>query len=148
MMLLSNKLTLKLNFILRHSIYENKTTHFEFNKTDITGDKEVAGATLTIKDDQGNVVDEWISNDKAHSIEGLIVGKTYTLTETITANDYVKATDIIFTVKNSSELETVTMKDKQVAFSKTDITGENEIEGATITVSEKQSGKVVDEWDF
>ena len=38
------------------------------------------------------------------------------------------------------------MKDKQVAFSKTDITGENEIEGATITVSEKQSGKVVDEW--
>ena len=125
---------------------ENKTTHFEFNKTDITGDKEVAGATLTIKDDQGNVVDERISNDKAHSIEGLIVGKTYTLTETITANDYVKATDIIFTVKNSSELETVTMKDKQVAFSKTDITGENEIEGATITVSEKQSGKVVDEW--
>ena len=125
---------------------ENKTTHFEFNKTDITGDKEVAGATLTIKDDQGNVVDEWISNDKAHSIEGLIVGKTYTLTETITANDYVKATDIIFTVKNSSELETVTMKDKQVAFSKTDITGENEIEGATITVSEKQSGKVVDAW--
>ena len=124
---------------------ENKTTHFEFNKTDITGDKEVAGATLTIKDDQGNVVDEWISNDKAHSIEGLIVGKTYTLTETITANDYVKATDIIFTVENSSELETVTMKDKQVAFSKTDITGENEIEGATITVSEKQSGKVVDE---
>lgn len=49
---------------------ENKTTHFEFNKTDITGDKEVAGATLTIKDDQGKVVDEWISNDKAHSIEG------------------------------------------------------------------------------
>ena len=125
---------------------ENKTTHFEFNKTDITGDKEVAGATLTIKDDQGNVVDEWISNDKAHSIEGLIVGKTYTLTETIAAKDYVKATDIIFTVKNSSELETVTMKDKQVAFSKTDITGENEIEGATITVSEKQTGKVVDEW--
>jgi uncharacterized surface anchored protein len=125
---------------------ENKTTHFEFNKTDITGDKEVAGATLTIKDDQGKVVDEWISNDKAHSIEGLIVGKTYTLTETITAKDYVKATDIIFTVKNSSELETVTMKDKQVAFSKTDITGENEIEGATITVSEKQTGEVVDEW--
>ena len=125
---------------------ENKTTHFEFNKTDITGDKEVAGATLTIKDDQGKVVDEWISNDKAHSIEGLIVGKTYTLTETIAAKDYVKATDIIFTVKNSSELETVTMKDKQVTFSKTDITGENEIEGATITVSEKQTGKVVDEW--
>ena len=118
----------------------------KFNKTDITGDKEVAGATLTIKDDQGNVVDEWISNDKAHSIEGLIVGKTYTLTETITANDYVKATDYYFTVKNSSELETVNYERQTSCFSKTDITGENEIEGATITVSEKQSGKVVDEW--
>lgn len=125
---------------------ENKTTYFEFNKTDITGDKEVPGAQLTVKDEEGNVIDQWISNDKLHSIEGLIVGKTYTLSETVTAKDYVKATDIKFTVKNSSELETVIMKDKQVSFSKTDITGDNEIEGATIVVSEKHTGKVVDEW--
>ena len=124
----------------------NETTHFEFNKTDVTGDKEVPGATLTIKDEKGNVVDEWVSTDKAHSIEGLVVGKTYTLTETITAKDYVKATDIKFTVKNSSELETVTMKDKQVSFTKTDVTGEKEVEGATITVTDKETGKVVDEW--
>lgn len=125
---------------------ENKTTHFEFNKTDITGDKEVPGATLTVKDELGTTIDEWISNDKPHSIEGLTVGKTYTLTETISAEGYVKATDIIFTVKNSSELETITMKDKQVSFTKTDITGEKEIEGATISVKEKESKKIVDEW--
>lgn len=123
---------------------ENKTTHFEFNKTDITGDKEVAGATLTIKDDQGKVVDEWISNDKAHSIEGLIVGKTYTLTETIAAKDYVKATDIIFTVKNSSELETVTMKDKQVSISKSTVGG-SEVTGATMQILD-QDGNIIDEW--
>lgn len=125
---------------------ENKTTHFEFNKTDITGDKEVPGATLTVKDEHGITIDEWISTDKPHSIEGLTVGKTYTLTETISAQDYVKATDIIFSVKNSSELETITMKDKQVSFTKTDITGEKEVEGAAISVTEKESGKVVDEW--
>lgn len=123
---------------------ENKTTHFEFNKTDITGDKEVAGATLTIKDDQGKVVDEWISNDKAHSIEGLIVGKTYTLTETIAAKDYVKATDIIFTVKNSSKLETVTMKDKQVSISKSTVGG-SEVVGATMQIRD-QDGNIIDEW--
>ena len=123
---------------------ENKTTHFEFNKTDITGDKEVAGATLTIKDDQGNVVDEWISNDKAHSIEGLIVGKAYTLTETIAAKDYVKARDIIFTVKNSSELETVIMKDKQVSICKSTVGG-SEVVGATMQILD-QDGNILDEW--
>ena len=125
---------------------ENKTTDFEFNKTDVTGDKEVEGAQLTITDEDGNVVDQWTSTEKVHSIEGLVVGKTYTLSETVTAKDYVKATDIKFTVKNSSELETVTMKDKQVSFTKTDVTGEKEVEGATITVTDKETGKVVDKW--
>ena len=125
---------------------ENLTTDFEFNKTDVTGDKEVEGAQLTITDEDGNVVDQWTSTDKVHSIEGLVVGKTYTLSETVTAKDYVKATDIKFTVKNSSELETVTMKDKQVSFTKTDVTGEKEVEGAEITVTDKVTGKVVDKW--
>lgn len=125
---------------------ENKTTHFNFNKTDVTGDKEVEGAQLTITDEKGNVIDQWISTDKPHFIEGLVVGKTYILSETVTAKDYVKASDIRFTVKNSSELETVTMKDKQVSFTKTDVAGEKEVEGATITVKEKETGKVIDEW--
>ena len=125
---------------------ENLTTDFEFNKTDVTGDKEVEGAQLTVTDEEGNVVDQWISTDKVHSIEGLVVGKTYTLSETVTAKDYVKATDIKFTVKNSSELETVTMKNKQVSFTKTDVTGEKEVEGAEITVTDKETGKVVDKW--
>ena len=125
---------------------ENLTTDFEFNKTDVTGDKEVEGAQLTVTDEEGNVVDQWTSTDKVHSIEGLVVGKTYTLSETVTAKDYVKATDIKFTVKNSSELETVTMKDKQVSFTKTDVTGEKEVEGAEITVTDKETGKVVDKW--
>ena len=125
---------------------ENKTTHFEFNKTDVTGDKEVLGAQLTITDEKGNIVDQWASTEKPHSIEGLVVGETYTLSETVTAKDYVKASDIRFTVKSSSELETVTMKDKQVSFTKTDVTGEKEVEGATITVKEKETGNIVDEW--
>ena len=125
---------------------ENLTTDFEFNKTDVTGDKEIEGAQLTVTDEEGNVVDQWTSTDKVHSIEGLVVGKTYTLSETVTAKDYVKATDIKFTVKNSSELETVTMKDKQVSFTKTDVTGEKEVEGAEITVTDKVTGKVVDKW--
>lgn len=126
---------------------ENKTTDFEFNKTDVTGDKEVEGAQLTITDEDGNVVDQWTSTDKVHSIEGLVVGKTYTLSETVTAKDYVKATDIKFTVKNSSELETVTMKDKQVFVSKTTVGGE-EVTGAHMQIIDEGGniGNIIDEW--
>lgn len=123
---------------------ENLTTDFEFNKTDVTGDKEVEGAQLTITDEEGNVVDQWTSTDKVHSIEGLVVGKTYTLSETVTAKDYVKATDIKFTVKNSSELETVTMRDKQVKVSKLTVGGE-EVTGALMQIKD-EDGNVVDEW--
>lgn len=123
---------------------ENKTTDFEFNKTDVTGDKEVGGAQLTITDEDGNVVDQWTSDGKVHSIEGLVVGKTYTLSETVTAKDYVKATDIKFTVKNSSELEKVTMKDKQVFVSKTTVGGE-EVTGAHMQIID-EDGNIIDEW--
>lgn len=123
---------------------ENKTTDFEFNKTDVTGDKEVEGAQLTITDEDGNVVDQWTSTEKVHSIEGLVVGKTYTLSETVTAKDYVKATDIKFTVKNSSELETVTMKDKQVKISKLTVGGQ-EVTGALMQILD-EDGNIVDEW--
>lgn len=123
---------------------ENKTTDFEFNKTDVTGDKEVEGAQLTITDEDGNVVDQWTSTEKVHSIEGLVVGKTYTLSETVTAKDYVKATDIKFTVKNSSELETVTMKDKQVKVSKLTVGGE-EVTGAHMQIID-EDGNIIDEW--
>ena len=123
---------------------ENLTTDFEFNKTDVTGDKEVEGAQLTIIDEDGNVVDQWTSTEKVHSIEGLVVGKTYTLSETVTAKDYVKATDIKFTVKNSSELETVTMRDKQVKVSKLTVGGE-ELTGAHMQIID-EDGNVVDEW--
>ena len=123
---------------------ENKTTDFEFNKTDVTGDKEVEGAQLTITDEDGNVVDQWTSDGKVHSIEGLVVGKTNTLSETVTAKDYVKATDIKFTVKNSSELEKVTMKDKQVFVSKTTVGGE-EVTGAHMQIID-EDGNIIDEW--
>lgn len=123
---------------------ENKTTDFEFNKTDVTGDKEVEGAQLTITDEDGNVVDQWTSTEKVHSIEGLVVGKTYTLSETVTAKDYVKATDIEFTVSKEKVNEKVNMKDKQVKVSKLTVGGE-EVTGAHMQIID-EDGNVVDEW--
>lgn len=123
----------------------NDTTSVEFSKTDITGDKELKGATLTVTDSEGNVIDKWISGEKTHKIEGLKVGKTYVLKEEIQVDSYVKATDIKFEVKNTNEVQKVTMIDKLVEVIKTDVVSEEEIEGAELIVTD-ENGNEIDRW--
>ncbi len=122
----------------------NDTTITEFSKTDITGDKELEGAKLTILDKDGKVIDTWVSTNKTHKVEGLTAGSKYTLREEISPRGFVKATDIEFTVENDNKIHKVEMVDKVVEMSKVNIAG-NEIEGATIQVKGKD-GKVIDEW--
>ena len=123
----------------------NDTTSVEFSKTDITGDKELKGATLTVTDSEGNVIDKWISGEKTHKIEGLKVGKTYVLKEEIQVDSYVKATDIKFEVKNTNEVQKVTMIDKLVEVIKTDVVSGEEIEGAELIVID-ENGNEIDRW--
>lgn len=124
--------------------FVNDITLVEFSKTDITGDKELEGATLTVTDNNGNVIDRWVSGEKTHKIEGLKAGEKYTLKEEIQVDSYVKATDIDFTVENTKEIQKVTMIDKVIDMSKVDIGG-NEIEGAEMQVLDHE-GNIVDEW--
>ena len=116
----------------------------DFSKTDVTGDKELPGAKLKVTDKNGNVIDEWTSTENKHTIEGLVVGNEYTMTEEIAPDGYVKATSITFKVENTKEVQHVQMKDKIVDMSKVDIGGE-EVEGAKIKVFDEE-GKIVDEW--
>ena len=124
----------------------NDTTIFEFSKTDITGDKELEGAKLTVLDND-TVIDTWTSSDKTHKIEGLVVGKEYTLREEIAPEGYVKATNIKFKVENIKEIQKVVMIDKVVDMSKVNIGGE-EIEGAEIKVYDKETKEIIDEWTY
>lgn len=123
----------------------NETTVVEFSKQDITGDKELEGAELTVYDEQGNIIDTWTSGTKTHFIEGLVVGNTYTLREDLTPLGYVKATDIEFTIENMAEIQHVTMVDKVVEVTKTDFTTSEEIEGARLEVTDEE-GNIVDSW--
>ena len=123
---------------------ENETTIVEISKTDITGEKEIIGATLRVLDKDNNVIDKWLSTEKSHTIEGLIVGQEYILEEEISAKGYVKATSIKFIVNNTTEIQKVTMIDKIVEMSKIDIAGK-ELEGAELKVYDKD-GNIVDEW--
>ena len=116
----------------------------EISKEDISG-KEIEGAKLQVIDEEGNVIDEWISTKEPHIVKGLEENKTYKLHEEVAIGNYVKASDIEFTVSEDKETQKVVMIDKLVEVTKTDLTTGEEIEGAELEVIDEE-GNVVDKW--
>lgn len=126
--------------------FENEPTTVELTKTDLTTGKELPGAHLQLTDEEGTVVEEWVSTEEPHVIKELVVGKSYTLTETKPADGYVTAESITFTVENTAEVQKHIMEDDvtKVLISKTDIAG-NELPGAKLTILDAE-GNVVESW--
>ena len=92
--------------------FQNEKSKVEITKTDITGEKELPGAHLQVLDANGQVVDEWVSGEGAHRIEGLSVGEMYQLKETVAPDGYAVTDTITFTVQDTSEIQQVVMKDE------------------------------------
>lgn len=113
-------------------------------KKDIGGE-EIEGAELKVIDEQGNIVDSWTSTKEPHNINGLEEGKSYTLIEMYAPNSFVVATEVTFTVTTEKNEQKIEMIDKIVEISKQDIAG-NEIEGATLIVTNAKTKNIVDKW--
>ena len=95
--------------IQKHQMKDD-VTKAEISKQDIAG-KELPGAKLTILDKDGKVVESWTSTKKAHHIEMLPIGK-YTLREETAPDGYLVANDVEFEVKDTGEVQHVTMVDE------------------------------------
>ena len=125
-------------------------TRVKISKADITTHEEIPGATLRVLDKNGNVVDEWVSENTPHYIEAaLVAGETYTLEETLVPDNsgYVPANAVQFTVEDDGEVQHVFMQDDytKVQISKTDIATGKEISGAKLKITDAD-GKIVAEW--
>ena len=81
----------------------NKPTEMWVSKRDLTNDEELPGATLAIKDMDGNIVTTWVSTDEPHRVTGLHFGESYTLTEIRAADGYALANDITFRLIQKSD---------------------------------------------
>ena len=95
--------------IQKHQMKDD-VTKVEITKQDISG-KELPGAKLMILDKDGKVVESWTSTEKAHYIEMLPIGK-YTLREETAPDGYLVANDVEFEVKDTGEVQHVTMVDE------------------------------------
>lgn len=94
-------------------IMQDDTTKVKISKKDITTGEELPGATLQIIDENGNIVEEWVSASEPHFIEGkLIAGKEYTLKETMAPVGYEIANEIKFTVNADGSMTKVVMYDE------------------------------------
>ncbi len=125
-------------------------TRIRISKLDITTGEEVPGAELQIVDSEGHVVESWTSGTEPHTIEGkLVAGATYTLVDTLapTAEGYVPAQSIRFTVEDDGKVQQVFMQDDftKVEISKKDITNGEELRGAHLRITDTD-GSVVAEW--
>ena len=76
-----------------YSMVDYHESKVRISKTDITGEKELPGATLVLKTSDGKEVDTWISTDSPKYFT-LNEGE-YTLSETIAPKGYAKTNTII-----------------------------------------------------
>ena len=95
------------------SVKKNQPTTVEVTKADITTGTELDGASMSVLDKNGNVIDSWTSvKDSPHVIKRLQVGKTYILREELAPYGYLRATDVEFTISDTAEVQKVKMEDE------------------------------------
>jgi len=102
-------------------VYEGKLTHVTMkdgytrvsvSKLSTYADTPVVGATLRLSDEQGNVVEEWVSNGEPYVFTArLCGGMNYVLEELEAPDGYRLAAPISFTVNRHNEITYVSMYD-------------------------------------
>ena len=111
------------------------------SKTDVTQAKEVAGATLEVKDEKGTLIEKWVSTTETHKIT-LKPGK-YSLTETIAPAGYkLSKTTIYFMIDVTGK---VYVKDSNGVYTKVDrVVMINELQDTvSIAKLDSETGKQV-----
>lgn len=86
----------------------------EISKTDLTTGKELEGAKMQVLDKDKKVLEEWVTDGKPYQVEKLPVGAELTLREITAPDGYEIAEDVKFTLKDTTEVQKVQMKDARI----------------------------------
>jgi|GEM_PF-1969964 len=142
-------------------IIANNEVYVSVKKVDTGSGEELPGAEIVVYDSEGNVVDKWTSTTEAHIVTGVEPGGTYTLVETVAPDGYGITTSTTFTLDENGNVDsdktTVKTDDYgnllveddliEIKISKVDVTTQKELPGAHIQIIDKETGKVVYEFN-
>lgn len=90
-----------------------KDASITVNKIDEETEEPVSDAEFSVFDEEGNLVDQWITDGTTHAVNHLEAGKEYTLKETKTPRGYRTVADSTFTVSGEEDLS-LEIKEKPV----------------------------------
>ena len=89
--------------------FANDYTKVHFEKKEMVGGENLAGAELVLRDEEGNVVEQWTTTTTAKVIEKLKPGN-YTLSELKAPDGYQLNTSLLtIQVKDTSDIQVFTM---------------------------------------
>ena len=91
----------------------NSQTVVHFSKVDKDTGEELPGAVLELYAPDGSLLDTWETTDIPHVIPGLPVGEGYVLREVTAPEGFEVAEDVTFNVEDTTEIQTITMKDEK-----------------------------------
>ena len=94
-------------------VMEDDPIQAEIEKVDYENGDSLPGATLQLIDKDENIVDEWTTDGKPHSLYAIAKG-TYTLHEKEVPNGYVRAKDMEIKIIETADMQQFVMKDKRV----------------------------------
>ena len=125
-----------------HEVKEEIITKVSITKTGLGDGEPVVGATLVLKNTNGEEVARWVTDGKPHVIEGLEPGE-YTLIEEEAPVGYLKAEDKAFTIQEVKEIQEVDMKDDytKIQVSKKDTDGKM-VSGASLAILDGEGNQV------
>ena len=146
----TNDVSKNVSLTLSINVPEDKKYDVSISKTDITGEKEIPGATLNLKGDNNTNL-TWISTSESHKVT--LKPGYYKLTETVAPKGYILSKETIefkldengnifeknangkyVKVNRIKMVNEKEIKEYDINISKTDITGEKEIPGATLNL--------------
>ena len=137
----------KLKVITGKAAQTLATAEIRAYKTD--GTTLLAGARFTLTDKDGNVIDEWTSKEKAHTVINLEAG-SYDVNEVEAPESYVPVEPIRFEITEADygSVSTCNVIHEKVYHDVSLIDGDTKepVIGANITVTD-ESGATVDTWE-